>query len=178
MDVSIRALTICQPHAFFIVARPDELPVMPIGESDERRLTPKRVENRCWYTRYRGELLIHTGASHAWMKGWRWANMAGLHFSAIIGVAKLIECVHHTEDESAIRRFWPWVYEHDHTDADGYHWLLDNVRRFKQPVPWKGAQGLWKPGYLHGTPEGRLLRQAISTAEPVDWSPAAALATA
>jgi hypothetical protein len=46
MDVSIRALTICQPHAFFIVARPDELPVMPIGETDERRLTPKRVENR------------------------------------------------------------------------------------------------------------------------------------
>jgi hypothetical protein len=188
MDVSLRALTICQPHAFFIVAKPEELPQVD-------RLTPKRIENRPGPFGYRGPLLIHAGKSRKWLDntGWDATFDASslLTFGAFVGICELIDCLavercangyrFHGEHEGCrdvgLRKKYPWLLTHYHTF--GPHCLvLDKVRRFAKPIPWTGKQSLWKPfsggRSLHNCEEGRLLRQAISTAEAIDWSPTAA----
>jgi hypothetical protein len=48
----MKCLTICQPHAWGIVHG------------------TKRIENRRWYTGYRGPLLIHAGKSKDWLGLW------------------------------------------------------------------------------------------------------------
>lgn len=127
----VQALTICQPYAHLIV----------IGE--------KRVENREWPTRYRGPLLIHAGKSRTWLEG---ATDGELReefgempaFGAVVGRATLADCLH----IDAIQRGeydhqYPWLREHEHTNGT-WCWILDAVSRFATPVPWKGAQGLFR----------------------------------
>jgi hypothetical protein len=166
MDVSIRALTVCQPHAFFIVADEDEAAAVRDG------LTPKRVENRNWATNYRGQLLIHAGRSRAWLRDWRQDNLPPLVYGAFIGIAELVDCIPWDKHYAAP----DWMADHPHADViDVYWWVLSSVRRFAAPVPWTGKQGLWRPfsgsRNLHNCAEGRLLRQAISTARLIEWSP-------
>lgn len=51
----MKALTICQPYAALIC----------LPSTDWRH---KRVENRKWFTSYRGPLLIHAGKSRDWLE--------------------------------------------------------------------------------------------------------------
>lgn len=82
----MRALSIRQPYAWAIIAG------------------LKPVENRTWYSGYRGPLAIHAGVS--WYDGrkngeedmLRWARQAGLEpppslLGGIIGVVDMIDCV-------------------------------------------------------------------------------------
>lgn len=125
----MKALTICQPYAQLIVR----------GE--------KRVENREWPTRYRGPLLIHAGKSREWLADdvpgtFRdWGDP--LVFGAALGIAQLVDVL----DIARIERGdydakHPWLREHYHTFGT-WCWVLEDVRRFGDPVPWTGAQGLW-----------------------------------
>lgn len=125
----MKALTICQPYAHLIVR----------GE--------KRVENREWPTSYRGPLLIHAGKSREWLEDWDEITFhnAGdpLVFGALVGIATLVDVLH----IDRIRRGehdsrHPWLRQHQHTFGT-WCWVLSDVRRFHQPLPWKGAQGLW-----------------------------------
>lgn len=140
----MNALTICQPHAFFI-ALPD---------SDPRA---KRVENRGWYCGYRGKLAIHAGKSRSWLgdaggAGWTIADDAGLvlsqaelaalPFGAFVAVAEMTACVdprvlHLREPRSLfignpVHICGPWCF------------LLESVRVLSRPIPAKGRQGLWE----------------------------------
>jgi hypothetical protein len=124
----MKALTICQPYAHLIVR----------GE--------KRVENREWTTRYRGPLVIHAGKSREWLAPECLHEYAAegdpLVFGAAIGVADLIDCLHINRivaGEYDARHIW--LSEHDHTHGT-WCLVLSSVRRF-DPIPWKGAQGLW-----------------------------------
>ncbi len=126
----MKALTICQPYAHLIVR----------GE--------KRVENREWYMRHRGLLLIHAGKSRAWLDDHDIPafQAAGdpMAFGAIVGIANVIDCIHIDDVERAdIMREYPWLPDHEHTNGT---WciVLHNVRRFNVPIPCKGAQGLWQ----------------------------------
>jgi len=102
---------------------------------------PKRIENREWDTNHRGPLLIHAGKSRAWFKEFvnevHWPPMT---FGAIVGVVDLLDvwwC-------EATAQAPEWIWSHEHRDPFAqYWWLLGNVRKFAEPVPFRGAQGLF-----------------------------------
>lgn len=115
----MRALTVCQPYAE-LIARGD-----------------KPIENRTWATTYRGPLAIHAGKSREWLDDTDDTN--GMVFGAVVAVADLVACVH-------IDQAWPgrWRHLQAHEHANGpWCWVLENVRRMN-PVPYRGAQGLWE----------------------------------
>ena len=125
----MKALTICQPYAALIVT----------GE--------KLVENREWPTNYRGRLLIHAGKSLQWLGADDEQDFAErgapLAFGAVVGEARLADVLHidrikHGEYDAK----YPWLREHMHAHGT-WCWVVQEVKRYAQPVPWKGAQGLW-----------------------------------
>lgn len=115
-------LTICQPYAHLIV----------LGE--------KPIENRTWFTSYRGDLLIHAGKSKAWLDEDDRNLYPEMVFGAAVGVAQLVACL-------KLDATWPerWAHLQDHEHANGpFCWVLEHVRRFDRPVPCSGSQGLWR----------------------------------
>lgn len=125
----MKALTICQPYAHLIV----------IGE--------KLVENREWPTRYRGPLAIHAGRSRAWLSPdiedkFRDSGDP-LIFGAIVGTVILADVLHIERIKwGDYDERYPWLRNHEHANGT-WCWVLQDVQRYAQPVPWKGAQGLW-----------------------------------
>ncbi len=118
----MKALTICQPYAHLIA----------VGE--------KPVENRTWPTRYRGPLLIHAGKSREWLTG---NDPAGMAFGAVVATARLADCLHIERIERGeYSGRYPWLADHRHTSGP-WCWLLDGVQPLAEPVPARGAQGLW-----------------------------------
>ena len=125
----MKALTICQPYAALIVR----------GE--------KLVENREWQTNYRGRLLIHAGKSRDWLDDEDVQEFAErgdpLVFGAAVGDARLADVLHIGGIERGEHDAkYPWLREHTHTHGT-WCWVLQDVMRYQQPLPWKGAQGLW-----------------------------------
>ena len=108
----------------------------------------KDVENRNWYTPYRGRFAVHAGKAFDIPKAdWQdyldgtydepFYSMAqaweeyGHHFGAIIGTVEIYDCVHDTKCNS------PWK-------ADGYDfwcWKLRNPVLLNSPIPMKGQLG-------------------------------------
>ena len=129
MDEDMKALTIRQPYAELIVT----------GE--------KLVENREWQTNYRGRLLIHAGKSRQWLDNEDEQYFAErgdpLVFGAVVGGARLADVLHIDRIlRGEYDAKYPWLREHAHTHGT-WCWVLQDVQRYAQPVPWKGAQGLW-----------------------------------
>lgn len=123
----MKALTICQPYAELVAC----------GSA------VKPIENRTWYTNYRGTLLIHAGKSKAFIDDAEAYGLdeARLVFGAIVAAAQLVACL-------PIDAAWPEPYAHlkDHEHANGpFCLVLALVNRLARPVPCKGAQGLWIP---------------------------------
>lgn len=123
----MKALTICNPYAELVA----------------RGASVKPIENRTWYTSYRGALLIHAGKSKAWMDDAEAYGLreAELVFGAIVAAARLVACL-------SIDAPWPEPYAHlkDHQHANGpFCLVIAGVNRLARPVPCKGAQGLWVP---------------------------------
>lgn len=128
----MKALTICQPYAHLIM----------LPDDDDRA---KRVENRTWPTTYRGPLLIHAGKSRAWLCADYSIPEADMAFGAIVGVCQLAGCVISSDGRelAAAYRKWPWLMVHEHAEP-GYCWLvLRECRRFQEPIPYRGQQGLF-----------------------------------
>lgn len=127
----------------------------------------KTVENRGWPTPYRGLLAIHSGLN--WdaaaeedltaLTAWRdWSaslphpNITGplrkhaMHVDsgAVVAVAELAGCHFAIQGDDcafADSLCSPWARLHQ------WHWLLGNVCPLAEPVPCKGALGLWRlPG--------------------------------
>jgi activating signal cointegrator 1 len=139
----IRALSVYQPWASAVA------------------LGLKRYETRSWATRYRGPLLIH--ASKRWTIGERTAHYKAIRklgilsvpggviddfrvlppLGCIVAIADLVECrstsegsqLGLTELERLFGDFGPGRYA----------WQLANVIPLPEPVPCKGARGLWEP---------------------------------
>jgi hypothetical protein len=118
----VKALTICQPYAE-LIAR---------GE--------KVIENRTWATDYRGPLAIHAGKSREWLdhddhpKANYGIDVKAIPFGAVVAVARLRGCCRIEDLPLELRGT-----EH----ANGpWCWLLVDVQRI-DPVPYRGAQGLW-----------------------------------
>lgn len=120
-----KSLTVCQPYSALIA------------------LGDKRVENRIWSTPYRGPLVIHAGASKGWLNTYAGELPEPLHYSALLCVVDLIDCLHFSP---AMRRRPPagygWLAEHVHAEGP-YCFILDNLRVLPTPIPCAGKQGLW-----------------------------------
>jgi hypothetical protein len=120
----------------------------------------KRIETRHWKTDYRGPLLIHAAKWHPGKKSADEIEELAesidlrfwdLPFGAIVAVARLVACrpiamrngvgtlcrPGHSQDvsemETALGNFTP----------GRFGWVLNNVRALSQPIPFKGAQGLF-----------------------------------
>ena len=141
----MKCLVICQPYAHLIL----------LPTTDPRH---KRVENRTWPASRQGatlemELLIHAGKSKSWLeldldKSYDInydLPLTEMVFGAIVGVATLAAWVHidRVGDVAPhLRERFGWVKDHPHTHGP-WCWVLENLRRFPTPVPYKGAQGLF-----------------------------------
>jgi len=117
----IKAISINQPWAWLIVAG------------------YKPIENRSWYTSYRGPVLIHAGKKFDNDFDWHhWENMIGDTIptnpfqGGIIGEANIIDCV--KEHDS------PWFF-------GPYGFVLEDAKQYHNPRPCKGALGFFTPDY-------------------------------
>ena len=126
----IKAITICQPWALAIMA------------------DIKNVENRTWSTKYRGPLVIHAGKSKKLLDLITPENELyplfrslmsydRLPFGVILGIVDLIDILEYHE---IIKGLFPFA-------CGPYCWVLDNPRKLKEPIPWRGRQGLWNVPY-------------------------------
>jgi ASCH domain len=115
--VFMKALTVLQPWAWAIIHG------------------PKRIENRSWRTSHRGPLAIHAGLSRAQLRDRLNDGTLvpeNLIFGAFLGVVDVVDCV--ALANAPANPF-----------AEGpYCWLLENIRALPEPIPWRGAQMLWK----------------------------------
>lgn len=131
----------------------------------------KQVETRSWSTSYRGPLAIHAGKGLGPVGGIK--GLHDLYYSspfydvlfprygalsewdmplgAIIAVTELIDCREIVENQVQ-RENWmrPAMLPPDEPERSfGNHatgrfgWLLSHVRALPEPIPAKGALGLW-----------------------------------
>ena len=124
----MKALTVKQPYAHLICSE------------------IKDIENRSWYTNYRGSILIHAGKTivrpkfevpgQASTKEIEFASAVNFVeenslTSAIIGSVEIVDCV---ENHHSI-----WA------EKDCWHWVLENPKLFKNPIfNIKGKLSLWE----------------------------------
>lgn len=129
----MKVLTICQPYAHLIA----------VGD--------KRVENRRWPTLHRGELAIHAGRSREWLDldesgqvdETYGVAVADLAFGAIVAVVDVLDCVRLNAGALPNDALWtyPWLESHEHVEGP-WCWVLGEVRRLPNPVPYSGKLGL------------------------------------
>lgn len=98
----------------------------------------KTVENRSRRTTYRGELLIHAGLEFdpygfqfLWERGLYGRLPDDLTRGAIIGLAEVVACVRNHDSDWAFKAHW--------------HWVLRRASEFKNPIPARGALGVFAP---------------------------------
>lgn len=129
----MKALTISQPYAGLIA---DGF---------------KFVENRKWYTPYRGPLAIHAGKGTQYLTR---KELRAYDTGCIVATAELIECI----DLKSILAFaranpdwhpndvpytWQQIAEHEHAEGP-FCLILGNVAKLREPIPAKGALGFWE----------------------------------
>lgn len=125
----MRVLTICQPYATLIA------------------MGRKPIENRTWYTLYRGPLGIHAGKSRAWLDNCPAQNMRDqaefdrMPFGALVAIAELVDCV----EIKDLDRKHPDLADNEHAEGP-WCWILRDVHRLLTPVACAGHQGMW---HLH-----------------------------
>ena len=143
----MRGLTLTQPWATLIA----------IGENS--------IETRSWGSAYRGKIVIQSAKGFprdarelCTMSPYRevlasagYSDANDLPRGQIIALADLVDVMHFTRSsrkevqERAKRGEFP-RHEADFGDFSSgrYGWVLKNVRRLTEPIPFKGMLGLWK----------------------------------
>lgn len=141
----MKAITLTQPWATLVA----------IGE--------KRIETRSWSTSYRGALAIH--AAKGFPKVARQIslqspfiealNRAGylpdLPFGCVVATCRLVDCRLIVDSHFALtvsvdsRMLPPLGLERKFGDYSPgrYAWILEDVKPLLEPIPAKGALGLW-----------------------------------
>lgn len=99
----------------------------------------KDIENRNWATKYRGDVLIHTGKKldkdfdyDFWEKVIQQPITRDLFQGGIVGQVNIIDCV----DEHHSAFFF-----------GKYGFVLAEAQAFETPLPCKGALGFFTPDY-------------------------------
>jgi activating signal cointegrator 1 len=134
---AVMTLTIRQPNATLVVGG------------------YKPIETRPWQTKYRGPLVIHAAAAipsylqelcrkrpHCTaLREMGYAKISQLPLGAAVGMVQLIDCIQVTPENQAEWRDadgWPI-----NTDLWRWLWVLEDPKRFREPVPLIGRQRLW-----------------------------------
>lgn len=108
----------------------------------------KHVETRSWRTGHRGPIAIHAAVGFpGYAKDFARTEMtlgripSRIPRGAVVATARLVDCVP-TEDVfyqlSAIERMYG-----DYSPGR-WAWFLDEVQALPEPIPAKGALGLWE----------------------------------
>lgn len=147
----IRAITISQPYAELIAS----------GE--------KWVENRVRPQSYRGPIAIHAGLGRQYLNK---SELSKYDTGCIVAIGELVACREHSailKDVVSGYGYLPLgnrklkdVIEHLHCEGP-FCLVLENVRRI-QPIPYKGALGIWTaeipdPVYISEVEGGESCRQ-------------------
>jgi len=123
----------------------------------------KRFETRSWSTAYRGPIAIHATKTFPASAVYLCANEPPFHATlakagfrrpdelprgAVVAVAELVACIS-TNDLRDLLAEWPKGASRDEEDFGDFSpgrwaWKMENVRRLADPVPAKGARGLWE----------------------------------
>lgn len=145
----MKALTLWQPWATLV------------------SLEAKKVETRSWNTTYRGPLAIHASTNKQYInvksKNWILGNefffdVIGLKpcpLGCIVATCNLVAVVRMDEAiASATCNVIGWdEYRWDLTPQERafglykvgrYMWLLEDIQFLSEPIPTKGARGLWE----------------------------------
>jgi hypothetical protein len=122
----------------------------------------KQIETRSWRTEHRGRIAIHAAKgfpcscralcgqppfvdhlqqdARFMFDGGMLVYKAGLPLGAIVAIAYIVGCRathevsgHLSDEEEMFGDYGP----------DRWAWLLSDVRRLPEPIPCKGALGLW-----------------------------------
>ena len=124
----MKALTISQPYADLIAS----------GE--------KWIENRCWGTAYAGPLAIHAGKGSQYLSPSQLKRYPTGAFVAIarLGIAMHLDALRKEPQVLAelCGRSAREVLTNEHCEGP-WCWILADVRALPEPIPWRGAQGLW-----------------------------------
>ena len=98
---------------------------------------------------YRGSLLIHAGLSQKWLTTHPSIPRDWIVFGAIVGIVDVVDCVPLTrfQDGSSLLNVehlpkYEWLRNDPHASGP-YCIVLENSRRFKTPIPYKGKLGLF-----------------------------------
>jgi hypothetical protein len=117
-------------------------------------LIAKRVENRTWNTRHRGDLLLHAGqrwSARDLQAAGKIVHAAGGppglipaadrdHPTGVVAVVRLVDvCAESAGAGAVVCGCGPWAM------PGQYHWRIDLVRVLAVPVECRGLQGLWHP---------------------------------
>lgn len=149
MTAEIRGLTLHRPWGRCFLLPPSKV------------AGPKRVENRTWYPRWACQAM-HRGIAHAWRERVLWLALHGgqkldrealdqvrilgwpdLHPGEpgqIVAVCRLARVL----DVQALGHRHAEVTAHGWWARGPYLWEVDRVVELPDPVPCRGAQGLWR----------------------------------
>jgi hypothetical protein len=98
----------------------------------------KDIENRSWQRNFRGWLAIHASARPStqagFPRGHHLPDLNALDYSAICGVARVVDIV------TASRSKW---FSRPDDGSVNFGWVLADATPLKNPIPCKGALGLW-----------------------------------
>jgi len=125
MSEPVKILTICQPWAHLIIHG--------LFDPEYNEINYKDIENRKWWTDYKGPVLIHAGKSRSnlhelpYFTGLAEDDLA---FGAVIGQVEQHGCVPFEKVRSNRWAIGPWCH------------LYRNPVAFPEPIPWKGQLGL------------------------------------
>jgi len=110
----------------------------------------KKIETRSWRTHYRGPLAIHASKGFRWPEDWELVPFPApdaLPRGAILAVATL-RTVQWTGHNAVYPPDWLRTVD-DIERAFGdfsekrYGWFLEDVHELAEPIPCRGARGLW-----------------------------------
>jgi len=126
-----RALTISQPFASLIADG------------------AKWVENRRWNCSYRGPLAIHAGKGNQYLTA---QELKQYPTGAVLALVDIVACVqlqgaqgglHDVDKMENAGIMFDQLLRHEHAEGP-FCFVLQNVRKYREPIPCRGAQGLWR----------------------------------
>lgn len=102
----------------------------------------KKYEFRTWKTNYRGKVLIHTSINPDTKNLKRFENY-NLDYGKgeIIGEAEITDCI--KVDEKFMQKLRNNEVYKTSGLAGGYAFKLENVKKYKKRIPYKGKLGFW-----------------------------------
>lgn len=126
----MKAITLWQPYASLIAW----------GE--------KQYETRPWATKYRGDIAIHAGKRNLGNSAPIWYEISMGHdlsevpTGAVVAVARLVNI--YIMNTNMVATMSDKEIANGNWAVGRYAWQLANIRTLIDPIPAKGAQGIWE----------------------------------